>query len=100
MIYWQTQSETLTAKFHGRVLWLQLDQAGQGRPREDLIRHQTRPLLLQSDVIRAQERKRYVSKADEQNVCILDYEECASLHGRHVGKEHMGGRLEQPPRDL
>ena len=37
--------------------------------------------LLQSDAIRSQERKRNVSKANEQDVCTSDWEECPSLRG-------------------
>ena len=39
-------SKTLTAKFHGRVLWIQPNQDGRARPREDFIHHQPGPLLL------------------------------------------------------
>ena len=57
--------------------------------------------MLQSDVVQIQERRSHVPKVDEQNIRIANYKECASLHGRHVGKKHMGGRqLERPPRDL
>ena len=51
--------------------------------------------------IRAQERRRHVPKADEQNVCASDWKEYASLCGRHTGKKHMGGQpLERPLRDI
>ena len=60
--------------------------------REDFIRHQPKPLLLQSDAIRSQERGHNISKANEQNVCTLDWEECPSLHGRHASKKSTGRR--------
>lgn len=94
-------SKILAAKFHGRFLWIQPNQAEWGRSREDFICHQLGSLLLQSEAIQTQEHERYISKVDEQNVRSSYWKECASLRGRHAGKKHSRGQpLQRPLRDL
>ena len=48
--------------------------------------------MLQINAIRTQERESHVSRANEQDIYTTDWEERSSLHGRHVGKEHLGGQ--------
>ena len=50
-----------------------------GRSRKDFFCYLPRTLLLQSDAIRAQERKGNVLEINEQDVCTPDWEERASL---------------------
>ena len=50
---------------HGRLIWLQLDQYGSQRPREDLIRYWVRNLLLPGDSLRAEERRGHLPKVGE-----------------------------------
>ena len=78
--------KTLVIELHGCIHWIQPNQAGRNRSRKNFIRYQSRHLLLQSNIVRTQERRRHVSKANEQDVLMSDWEECASSRGWHVGK--------------
>ena len=93
--------KTAVAKLHRHILWLQPDQTKWSWLGEDFICHQPGALLLQSDVVRTQECRCHISKANEQDVLTSDWKERASLRGRHAGKKHTGGQpLERPLRDI
>ena len=55
-------SRTQAPDFYGRILKVQLDKNGEGRPRENYIHHESKALLLQGDALWAKKMQKQLTR--------------------------------------
>ena len=69
---------------------LQLDQHGSRRPREDLIHHWARDLLLSGNALWTKKRRSYLPEVGEQDLPETNRDIYGGIYRRHVSKINYG----------
>lgn len=67
---------------------IQINTDGKGRPRKNVLHHQSRHILLLGHVVRLKECWGDLSKIGKQSIWGLDRKKCWSLCGWHAAKKH------------